>query len=73
MTKEQGTVRRTDATATLHLPHLRDTAASVDLFHPSLSRAVPAWSPDAAELSLTLPTAPSAALLRVTPTDPGTP
>ncbi|MDQ0596481.1 hypothetical protein QF037_000826 [Streptomyces canus] len=54
-------------------PHLRDTAASVDLLYPSASRAVPAWSPDTAELSLTLPTAPSAVLLRVTPTGPGAP
>ncbi|WP_330292705.1 glycoside hydrolase family 36 protein [Streptomyces sp. NBC_00576] len=58
-----------DATATLHLPHLRDIAAGVDLLYPSASRAVSAWTPDTAELSLTLPTAPSAVLLRITPTD----
>ncbi|WP_406054741.1 alpha-galactosidase [Streptomyces sp. NBC_01077] len=63
----------TDATATLHLPHLRDTATRVDLLYPSVSRAVSAWMPDTAELSLTLPTAPSAVLLRITPTDPGAP
>lgn len=61
----------TDITATLRLPHLRDTAARVDLLYPSASRAVPAWTPDTAELSLTLPTAPSAVLLRITATDPG--
>jgi alpha-galactosidase len=63
----------TDVTATLRLPHLRDTAARVDLLYPSASRAVPAWTPDTAELSLTLPTAPSAVLLRITATDPGAP
>ncbi|MFF2426372.1 alpha-galactosidase [Streptomyces mirabilis] len=61
----------TDITATLRLPHLRVTAARVDLLYPSASRAVPAWTPDTAELSLTLPTAPSAVLLRITATDPG--
>ncbi|GAA2425485.1 glycoside hydrolase family 36 N-terminal domain-containing protein [Streptomyces coeruleofuscus] len=63
----------TDATAALHLPHLRDTAARVDLLYPSASRAVPAWTPDTTELSLTLPTAPSAVLLRITPTAPSAP
>ncbi|MGX1479700.1 UNVERIFIED_CONTAM: alpha-galactosidase [Streptomyces canus] len=61
----------TDDSATLHLPHLRDTAAGVDLLYPSVSRAVSTWAPDTAELSLTLPTAPSAVLLRITPSDPG--
>ncbi|MER5202728.1 alpha-galactosidase [Streptomyces sp. NPDC002825] len=63
----------TAATATLHLPHLRDTLARVDPLYPSAGRADSAWLPDAAELSLTLPTAPSAALLRITPTAPGAP
>ncbi|WP_028815155.1 hypothetical protein [Streptomyces flavidovirens] len=63
-----------DTTAALHLPHLRDTAARVDLLYPSAGRAVSAWTPDTPELSLTLPTAPSAVLLRITaPTDPGAP
>ncbi|WP_367318494.1 hypothetical protein [Streptomyces sp. HUAS ZL42] len=62
-----------DTTATLRLPHLRDTAARVDLLHPSTGRALPAWAPDSAELSLTLPTAPSAVLLRITPTAPDAP
>jgi alpha-galactosidase len=57
----------------LHLPHLRDTAARVDVLYPSISRAVSAWTPGTAELSLSLPTAPSAVLLRITPTDPGAP
>ncbi len=63
----------TDSTATLHLPHLRGTTARVDLLYPSVSRAFSAWMPEAAALSLTLPTAPSAVLLRITPTDPGAP
>ncbi|MCX5058907.1 hypothetical protein OG895_02965 [Streptomyces sp. NBC_00201] len=63
----------TDDTATLHLPHLRGTAARVDLLYPSVSRAVSAWTPGTAELGLTLPTAPSAVLLRVTATDPSAP
>ncbi|HET6860882.1 MAG TPA: glycoside hydrolase family 36 protein, partial [Streptomyces sp.] len=58
----------TDATATLHLSHLRSSAARVDLLYPSTSRADPAWTPGTAELRLTLPTAPSAVLLRITPT-----
>lgn len=55
------------------LLHLRDTAARVDLLHPSVSRAVSAWMPDTAELSLNLPTTPSAVLLRIAPTAPGAP
>ncbi|MFD9190166.1 alpha-galactosidase [Streptomyces phaeochromogenes] len=62
-----------DATATLRLPQLRDSAAGVDLLYPSAGRAVSAWMPETAELSLTLPTAPSAVLLRITPTAPGAP
>ncbi|WP_055525819.1 alpha-galactosidase [Streptomyces graminilatus] len=62
-----------DATAALHLPHLRDTAAVVDVLYPSLSPAVSVWTPGTAELSLTLPTAPSAVLLRISPTDSGAP
>ncbi|WP_033318465.1 hypothetical protein [Streptomyces yerevanensis] len=53
------------------LLHLRDTAARVDLLHPSVSRAVSAWMPDTAALSL--PTTPSAVLLRIAPTAPGAP
>ncbi|MEV0174168.1 hypothetical protein AB0I00_23995 [Streptomyces sp. NPDC050803] len=56
-----------------HLPHLRDTAVRVDLLYPSASRADSAWLPDTAELSPTQPTAPSAVLLRITPTDAGAP
>lgn len=40
----------------------------LDLRHPAAR-----WTPDTAELSLTLPTAPSAVLLRITPTDAGAP
>ncbi|MFF6772240.1 hypothetical protein ACFY8W_01605 [Streptomyces sp. NPDC012637] len=39
----------------------------------AVSRADCAWLPDTAGLSPTLPTAPSAVLLRITPTDPGAP
>ncbi|MEU8890524.1 glycoside hydrolase family 36 protein [Streptomyces sp. NPDC048442] len=54
-----------DATATLRLPHLRDAAARVDLLYPSAGRADYVWTPGRAELSLALPTAPSAVLLRL--------
>ncbi|MER5794038.1 alpha-galactosidase [Streptomyces sp. NPDC001980] len=60
-------------TATLRLPHLRGTAARIGLLYPSAGRADPAWAPDTAELSLTLPTAPSAVLLRITPATPDAP
>ncbi|GAA3913780.1 hypothetical protein GCM10023084_76940 [Streptomyces lacrimifluminis] len=44
-----------------------------DLLYPSAGRARPAWTPDTAELSLTLPTAPSAVLLRITSRDADAP
>ena len=51
--------------ATLRLPHLRGTGARVDLLYPATTEAVACWHPDTAELTLTLPTAPSAVLLRL--------
>ncbi|GAA3085664.1 hypothetical protein GCM10017562_64580 [Streptomyces roseofulvus] len=62
-----------DAAATLRLPHLRDTPARIEVLHPSAARPGSVRRPDTAELGLTLPTAPSAFLLRVTPTGPGAP
>ncbi|MDX2294203.1 MULTISPECIES: hypothetical protein [Streptomyces] len=62
-----------DAAATLRLPHLRDTPARIEVLHPSAARPGSVRRPDTAELGLTLPIAPSAVLLRVTPTDPGAP
>ncbi|TDC15693.1 alpha-galactosidase [Streptomyces sp. 8K308] len=55
-----------EPTTTLGLPHLRGTAARVDRLYPAASRAVADWNPRTAELTLTLPAAPSAVLLRLT-------
>lgn len=44
-TSPPGAAPGTDATATLHLPRLRGTAARVDLLYPSVGRAVSAWMP----------------------------
>jgi len=50
------------------------TAASSSLpLHPAAHQAVAAWNPDTAGLTLTLPTAPSAALLRITRTESDAP
>jgi hypothetical protein len=54
-------------------PQLRGTAARVDVLSPSGSPAFSAWLPGTAELSPALPTAPSAVLLRMTPTAAGAP
>jgi alpha-galactosidase len=54
-----------DPTTALPLPHLSGAAARVEILYPAASRAVPLWHPDTAELTLTLPTAPSAVLLRL--------
>ncbi|MFC0542794.1 alpha-galactosidase [Kutzneria chonburiensis] len=48
-----------DDTTTLRLPHVRDA----ELLYPSTSQAV--FTVDAADLTVTLPTAPSAVLLRL--------
>ncbi|MFD5403046.1 alpha-galactosidase [Streptomyces griseorubiginosus] len=50
---------------TLALPHLRGRTARVDVLYPAASPADALWSPDTADLTLTLPTAPSAVLLRL--------
>jgi alpha-galactosidase len=55
-----------EAASTLRLPHLLGTHADVDLLYPSASLAIWAWDPGTAELTLTLPSAPSAVLLRLT-------
>ncbi|BFV55665.1 hypothetical protein KCMC57_up07690 [Kitasatospora sp. CMC57] len=52
-------------TATLPLPHLLGTDLRPELLYPSASQAVPTWHPDSAELTLSLPAAPSAVLLRL--------
>ncbi|MEU3935685.1 alpha-galactosidase [Streptomyces sp. NPDC029044] len=54
-----------DPTTRLALPHLRGSAARTHLLYPAASRADVAWDPDTADLTLTLPTAPSAVLLRL--------
>jgi alpha-galactosidase len=62
-----------EATTALPLPHLRDSAARVDVIYPAASQAVATWNPDTAGLTLTLPTAPSAVLLRLAHTTPDVP
>jgi alpha-galactosidase len=52
-------------TTTLHLPHLRDTPAVATPVFPAETRVTTAWNPPTTELTLTLPTAPSAVLLRL--------
>lgn len=54
-----------DDTAVLRLPRLRGADVSTDLLYPSSGRPHCAWDPDAAELTVTLPAAPSAVLLRL--------
>jgi len=51
--------------ATLHLPHLLGAAVRTEVLYPGDTRAVHAWHPDGAELALTLPSAPSAVLIRL--------
>jgi alpha-galactosidase len=62
-----------ESTMSLPLPQLRGSAARVDGLYPTASQAVAAWNPDAADLTPTLPTAPSAVLLRLTQTVPNAP
>ncbi|MEU9044833.1 MULTISPECIES: alpha-galactosidase [unclassified Kitasatospora] len=50
----------------LDLPHLAGADVRVEVLFPSSSRAAAVWHPNTAELALTLPTAPSAVLLRLT-------
>ncbi|MGQ4334569.1 alpha-galactosidase [Streptomyces hayashii] len=62
-----------EATAALPLLHLRGVAARVEVLYPTANQAALAWNPGAAELTLTLPTAPSAVLIRLTHPAPDTP
>jgi alpha-galactosidase len=51
---------------TLPLPHLRETAARLEILYPSISGAGVVWQPDTAQLAITLPRSPSAVLVRIT-------
>ncbi|MCQ9181346.1 alpha-galactosidase [Streptomyces sp. IBSBF 2953] len=62
-----------EATAALPLLHLRGVGARVEVLYPTANQAALAWNPGAAELTLTLPTAPSAVLIRLTHPAPDTP
>ncbi|MFC3889876.1 alpha-galactosidase [Lentzea rhizosphaerae] len=53
-------------TTVLKLPHLSHVDVVVERLYPSASSAVAWWRQDTAELTLTLPTAPSAVLYRLT-------
>lgn len=53
-------------TTVLKLPHLSHVDVVVERLYPSASPAVAWWRQDTAELTLTLPTAPSAVLYRLT-------
>ncbi len=55
----------TDATASLPLPHLGGSAVETEVLYPGASQAVAFWNPHTAALTLTLPTAPSAVLIRL--------
>jgi alpha-galactosidase len=59
-----------EATATLRLPERAGDAACVEVLYPAAHQAVARWTPDTADLVVTLPTAPSAALLRITRSEP---
>ncbi|MFF4783460.1 alpha-galactosidase [Streptomyces griseorubiginosus] len=54
-----------EAVTTLALPHLHGRTARVDVLYPAASPADTLWNPDTADLTLTLPAAPSAVLLRL--------
>ncbi|MGW2815575.1 glycoside hydrolase family 36 protein [Streptomyces sp. NPDC001415] len=60
----------TDSVRELDLPHLAGAEVRVEVLYPASSRAATSWNPDTAELTLTLPTAPSAVLLRLTEEPP---
>lgn len=61
-----------DATTALPLPHLHGCAPRVEVLYPGSSRAVVSFTPEAAALTVTLPTTPSAALIRLTGALPDT-
>jgi alpha-galactosidase len=52
-------------TTTLPLPHLSGVDVAVERLYPAASQADARWRPETAELTLTLPTAPSAVLYRL--------
>jgi alpha-galactosidase len=54
----------------VRLPQQAGAAAHADVLYPAARGASAAWNPDSTELTVTLPTAPSAALLRITRTTP---
>ncbi|MFD5792062.1 hypothetical protein ACFWIO_00720 [Streptomyces diastatochromogenes] len=62
-----------EATTTLRPAEQAGGAAGVEVLYPAARQAVAVWNPDAADLTVTLPTAPSAALLRITRTEPDAP
>jgi hypothetical protein len=59
-----------EATTTFPLPERAGSAARVELLYPAARQAVAVWNANTADLTVTLPTAPSAALLRITRTEP---
>ncbi|MBD0839811.1 alpha-galactosidase [Streptomyces sp. TRM68416] len=59
-----------DPSAALHLAHLRGSDLRAELLYPSTSQAAATWNPDTGDLSVTLPTAPSAVMFRITRTEP---
>ncbi|MFE2061095.1 glycoside hydrolase family 36 N-terminal domain-containing protein [Streptomyces sp. NPDC059467] len=61
------------ATIPLRLPERSGGAACAEVLYPVARQAVAAWNPDTADLTVTLPTTPSAALLRITRTAPDAP
>ncbi|MGX1619349.1 hypothetical protein [Streptomyces sp. NPDC055506] len=67
--------RRTggEATTTLRLAERASGAARAEVLYPAAGQTVAVWNPDTADLTVTLPTAPSAALLRITRTGPDAP
>ncbi|MFD5743598.1 alpha-galactosidase [Streptomyces massasporeus] len=62
-----------EATTTLRLPERAGGAARAEVLYPAAGQAVAVWNPDTADLTVTLPTAPSAALLRITRREPDAP
>ncbi|AXE90648.1 alpha-galactosidase [Streptomyces sp. Go-475] len=59
-----------EATTTIQLPERAGGAADIEVLYPATHQAVGVWDPDTADLTVTLPAAPSAALLRITRTEP---
>lgn len=62
-----------EATTTLQPADRAGGAAGVEVLYPTARQAVATWNPGTADLTVTLPTAPSAALLRITRTEPDAP